>query len=107
VKAVGRVEKKWNAFGLRQTPVHDSSTNLQAIEGKHFAESHRSWCKADEDRSISPFFAAFHRHFDRLFRQISGKLISHRWLLRKWVSSPKSQVSGWNLNASVKPFPET
>jgi hypothetical protein len=94
VKAVGRVEKKWNAFGGRHTPVHDSSTNLQAIEGKHFAESHRSWCKADEDRSISPFFAAFHRHFNRIFRQISGKLISYRWLLgKRAVGFPLSALS--------------
>jgi hypothetical protein len=88
------VEKKWNAFGGWRTSLHDSSANLQAIEGKDFAGSHRSWCKADEDRLISPFFAAFHRHFDRLFRQISGKLISHRWLLgKRAVGFPLSALS--------------
>jgi hypothetical protein len=97
VKAVGRVEKKWNGFGGWPASLHDSSANLQAIEDKTFAGSHRTWCKADEDRSISPFFAAFHRHFDRLFRRIFGKLISYRWLLRKTVPSLRSKVSGWNL----------
>jgi hypothetical protein len=68
VKAVGGVEKTRAAFGCRRPALHDSGANLQVIEGKQLAESHRSWCKPDEDRSISPFLAAFHRHFDRLFR---------------------------------------
>jgi hypothetical protein len=83
VKAVGGVEKNRDAFGGQRAAVPDSGANLQVIEGKQLAESHRSRCKEDKDRSISPFFAAFHRHFDRFFRQVSGKLISHRWLLRK------------------------
>jgi hypothetical protein len=78
VKAVGGVEKHRDAFGGQRSAVHDSGANLQVVEDKHLAESHRSQCKAVEDRSISPFFVAFHRHFDRLFRRVSGKLISHR-----------------------------
>jgi hypothetical protein len=88
------VEKKWNPLGGWPASLHDSSANLQAVEGKHFAGSHRTWCKADEDRSISPFFASFHRDFDRLFRQISGKLISYRWVLRKRAVS--SQLSAFS-----------
>jgi hypothetical protein len=83
VKAVVRVEKKRGASRARQTSLPDSSAILQTLEGMGVAESHRVWCKADGDRSISSFFAAFHNHLDRLFRQISGKLISHRWLLKK------------------------
>jgi hypothetical protein len=81
------VEKDRGAFDARQTAMPDSSAILQAIERKRVAESHRVWCKADGDRSISSFFAAFHNHLNRLFRQISGKLISHRWLLKKRVET--------------------
>jgi hypothetical protein len=81
------VEKGRGAFGARQTAMPDSSAIPQTIERKGVAESHRVWCKADGDRSISSFFAAFHNHLNRVFRQISGKLILHRWLLKKRVET--------------------
>ena len=36
--------------------------------------SHRSRCNPDGNRALWPFFERFHRHFDRLFRRLFGKL---------------------------------
>jgi hypothetical protein len=82
VKAVAGVEKSSNASGTAQRPLLDLSSIPQVIDGERLAPSHRTRCKTGKDRAISEFFVGFHNHFDRVFRQLFGKLISRRWILK-------------------------